>query len=370
MSVAAAAVDVAVDGLDVSVYKIPTDAPESDGTLAWDSTTIVVVEAHAGGVTGLGYTYGPPAVGTFVTDTLAGVVRGADALKVRDTWARMQTQIRNAGRHGVGAMAVSAVDNALWDLSARLLDLPLVRLLGQIHDHAVPYGSGGFCSYDSERLQRQLADWAGQGMTRVKMKVGRHPGEDRGRVRSARAAIGADVQLMVDANGAYHAQEALGWAAWYAEQDVTWLEEPVTSDDLDGLAVVRAQGPPGMLIAAGEYGWTLWHFRRLLEHGAVDCVQADVTRCGGMTNVLRADALCQVHNAPLSAHCAPALSAHVMCACQTAVHLEYFHDHVRVESMLFDGVLAPEDGVLTPDLSRPGHGLELKRQDAERFAVS
>ncbi len=373
MSTAAAtarAVDVAVDGLDVSVYEIATDAPESDGTLRWDSTTIVVVEAHGGGETGIGYTYGPAAIAAFVHDQLADVVIGADALTVRRSWTQMDAAIRNAGRHGVGAMAVSAVDNALWDLAARLLDLPLARLLGQIHEHANIYGSGGFCSYDRGRLQEQLGGWAQQGIGRVKMKVGRRPADDAERLAWARAAIGGDVELMVDANGAYRPKQALSWANRFAEHGVSWLEEPVTSDDVDGLALVRRHGPQGVVIAAGEYGWSLDHFRRLLEHGAVDCVQPDVTRCGGMTNVLRVDALCRAHHGALSAHCAPALSAHVMCACETAVHLEYFHDHVRVESLLFDGTLQPDGGRLVPDLTRPGNGLELKRTDAQRFALS
>ena len=367
---APATVEVAVDGLDVGVYEIPTDAPESDGTLRWDATTIVVVEVRAGDRTGIGYTYGPPAIAAFIADPLAGAVTGADALAPRRTWTQMQEAIRNAGRDGVGAMAVSAVDNALWDLAARLLELPLVRLLGQIHEHANIYGSGGFCSYDRDRLQEQLAGWAQRGIDRVKMKVGREPGRDRERVAWAREAIGDDVELMVDANGAYRPKEALAWAGWFAEQGITWLEEPVSSDDVDGMALVRRAGPPGLEIAAGEYGWSLFALQRLLDRGAVDCVQPDVTRCGGMTNVLRADALCKARCAPLSAHCAPALSAHAMCACETAVHLEYFHDHVRIESLLFDGTLAPAGGRLTPDLSRPGNGLELKRADAARYRLS
>ena len=191
---AVTAIDVAVSGLDVSVYEIPTDAPESDGTLRWDATTIVVVEAHAADRTGIGYSYGPPAIAAFVEDQLADIVIGADALAVRRTWTQMDAAIRNAGRHGVGAMAVSAVDNALWDLAARLLDLPLARLLGQIHEHANIYGSGGFCSYDRGRLQEQLGGWAQQGIGRVKMKIGRRPADDPDRLAWVGAAIGGAVE--------------------------------------------------------------------------------------------------------------------------------------------------------------------------------
>ena len=358
---AAAATEVAVAALDVRACEIPTDAPESDGTLEWDSTTIVVVEAHAGDRTGIGYTYGPSAVATFVRDQLAPVVEGRDALAVPQAWSAMQRAIRNAGREGVGAMAISAVDCALWDLAARLLDQPLVTLLGQVHEQANLYGSGGFCSYDRERLTEQLGGWAEDGFARVKMKVGREPARDRERLRWAREAIGDGVELMVDANGAFDAKEALRWAQVYAEHGATWFEEPVSSDDLHGLALVRREGPPGLAITAGEYGWDLFHFQRLIEHEAVDVVQPDVTRCGGYTSFLRVDGLCRARNLPLSAHCAPAQSVHVVCACESAVHIEYFHDHVRVESMLFDGVPEPHEGRLAPDLSRPGNGLELRR---------
>jgi L-alanine-DL-glutamate epimerase-like enolase superfamily enzyme len=358
----------AVEAIDVSVHTVPTDGPdgkEADGTLEWDSTTCVVVQARAGGRTGLGYTYGPGAVATYIQGKLASIACGADALRPAATWTQMQVASRNAGTTGVVAMAISAVDNALWDLMARLLDVPLVTVLGDVHDHANIYGSGGFCNYDQARLQDQLSGWVAQGIPRVKMKVGREPERDRERVAWAREAIGEDTELLVDANGAYRVKEGLQWARWYAEQGVVWLEEPVSSDDLHGLAQIRREGPPGLAITAGEYGWDIFHFQGLLEHDAVDVVQPDVTRCGGYTNFLRVDALCRARNLALSAHCAPGQSTHAVCACETAVHIEYFHDHARIESMLFDGTLAPQrGGKLVPDRSRPGNGLELKARAA------
>jgi L-alanine-DL-glutamate epimerase-like enolase superfamily enzyme len=372
MTASPTAIGVRVQSLDVSAYSIPTDGPdgvEADGTLEWPATTCVVVQAHAAGHVGLGYTYGPAAVAAFVEEKLAGVVCGADVLRVPETWSRMDAHVRNAGRVGVGAMAISAVDNALWDLAARVLDVPLVTLLGQAHEHAAIYGSGGFCNYDRRRLEEQLRGWVEQGIPRVKMKVGRDPDRDRDRVAWAREAIGPDVALMVDANGAYRRKEALGWARWFADQGIDWLEEPVTSDDRHGLALLRAEGPAGLDITAGEYGWDLLHFESLLESEAVDVLQPDVTRCGGYTNFLRVDGLCRARHVALSAHCAPAQSVHALCACASALHIEYFHDHVRAESLLFDGTLDPAGGALTPDLSRAGNGLELKRADAEEFAL-
>ena len=364
----AAQTGVLVERLDVSAYELPTDEPESDATAEWDSTTIVVVEAHAGERTGLGYTYAPAAAGTLVDEKLAPEVGGADALAPAAVWERLARRLRNAGRPGIGFCALAAVDTALWDLKARILELPLVDCLPRVHDAVAIYGSGGFCSYSLDRLRDQLARWVADGIPRVKMKVSREPGRDPQRLDAARGAIGDEADLYVDANGAFRAKEALGWAERLRRDwGASWFEEPVSSADFDGLRLVREQGPGGLEIAAGEYAYVPADFRNLV--GCVDCLQADVTRCGGITGLLRAAGLADANGLDLSAHCAPQLSAHAFCAVPAARHLEYFHDHVRLESLFFDGVLEPEDGCLRPDRSRPGHGLELKRSDVERYAV-
>ncbi|BBL80034.1 mandelate racemase [Rubrobacter xylanophilus] len=357
-----------VEGLEVLACTVPTDAPESDGTLEWDSTTMVLVEARGGGEKGLGYTYGDVSVGRFITSKLAGVAEGSDALSPPAVWARMQVAIRNAGRPGVGAMAVSAVDVALWDLKAKLLGVPLADALPRFHAEVPIYGSGGFTSYSLKRLQEQLGGWAAAGIPRVKMKVGREPGKDPERVRAVREAIGEGVELMVDANGAYTRKQALYWAEAFAREfGITYLEEPVSSEDREGLRMLRDRGPGGVAIAAGEYEWTLAQLFDLA--GCVDILQADVTRCGGITALLRTDGICRGRQIPFSAHCAPAISAHACCAMESLLHLEYFHDHVRVERLLFEGTLQPENGRLRPDPDRSGLGLELRRSEAERYAA-
>jgi L-alanine-DL-glutamate epimerase-like enolase superfamily enzyme len=361
--------DVTVERLDVAAYTIPTDAPEADGTLAWDSTTIVIVEACGGGRTGLGWTYGEPAVAALVHEKLAGVATGHDAMDVPAVWAAMTGALRNSVTTGLSAYAVAAVDIALWDLKSRLLGVSLASLLGRRRDGIPVYGSGGFTSYDDAHLSRQLAGWAEDGLARVKMKVGSDPSDDPRRVRVAREAIGPGVELMVDGNGAWDPAGAIATAQAFAEQGVAWFEEPVSSDDFEGLRRVRDRAPAGMAVAAGEYVTDAYGFRRLLDAGAVDTLQGDGTRCGGITGLLRADAICQAYGLPFSAHCSPALHAPVCTAMQSAVHLESFHDHVRIEQMLFDGVLEPRHGVLYPDVASPGLGLELKRRDAERFAA-
>jgi L-alanine-DL-glutamate epimerase-like enolase superfamily enzyme len=358
----------AVERVSVSAYEIPTDAPESDGTLEWDSTTLVLVEAAGGGEVGIGFTYADVSAARLIEGKLAGAVRGCDALWPQAAWASMRVAVRNLGGEALCAMAISAVDVALWDLKARLLDVALADLLGRFHERVPVYGSGGFTSYSNERLCEQLSGWVEESIPRVKMKVGRDPDGDAGRVRAAREAVGPAVELMVDANGAWQRKEALRWMELFAgEFGVSYVEEPVSSDDLDGLRLLRDRGPAGVSVAAGEYGWDLPYFERMAD--CVDIQQADVTRCGGITGLLRVDGICKARSLPFSAHCAPAISAHACCAMETLVHLEYFHDHVRIESMLFDGTLSPEGGYLLPDSSRPGLGLELRRGAAEEHQL-
>ncbi|HEX5745391.1 MAG TPA: enolase C-terminal domain-like protein [Archangium sp.] len=360
---------VPIERIEARAYEIPTDAPEADGTAEWDSTTLVVVELTAGGTRGLGYTYADASAASLIHGTLAEELKGHDVMDVPARMVSLLMRVRNKGRPGLVAMALSAVDAALWDTKARLLDVPLVRLLGAARDWVPVYGSGGFTSYSLERLGEQLSGWVEQGIPRVKMKVGSHPDEDAKRVAEARRAIGPEARLFVDANGAYTAKQALAMADRFAEAGVVWFEEPVSSDNLEGLHLLRQRLPSGMNVAAGEYGWDAIYFRRMLGAQAVDVLQADATRCLGVTGFLQVDALCEGFQVPLSGHCAPSLHLHVACAARNLVHLEYFHDHVRIEQMLFDGARSPVKGALTPDLSRPGMGLDLKRRDAERYAL-
>jgi L-alanine-DL-glutamate epimerase-like enolase superfamily enzyme len=361
--------NVPIRRIEVSVYTIPTQSTESDGTLDWDSTTLILVRAFAGDEVGLGYTYGDTSTAVLINNLLAKNVEGRDAMAVTASWEAMVRRTRNLGRPGIVSMAISAVDVALWDLKARLLGLPLVTLLGPIREAVAIYGSGGFTSYTNLELETQLGEWASAGIPRVKMKIGRDANADRERVRLARHAIGSGTRLFVDANGAYERKQALSQAEAFVQSDVTWFEEPVSSDDLEGLRLVRDRAPVGMEIAAGEYGYDIDYFRRMLDSGAVDVLQADATRCGGLTGFLHAAALCTAHHLPLSAHTAPVLHTHVCCAALPIRHLEYFHDHVRIEQMFFDGMPHPENGALRPDLSRPGMGIELKKKDVERFAA-
>jgi L-alanine-DL-glutamate epimerase-like enolase superfamily enzyme len=357
-----------IERLAARVFVVPTDAAEADGTLAWDSTTLVLVEASAAGCTGIGYSYAAGAAARVVSDLLRDAVVGADALSPPAAWQRMRQAVRNVGYPGVAASAISAVDVALWDLKARLLGLALSALLGRMRERVPVYGSGGFTSYSGEQMERQLTGWMRQGITAVKMKVGSEPDRDAERVRHARGVIGPHTKLFVDANGAYSRKQALRLADTFAgEAGVSWFEEPVSSDDLEGLRLLRDRAPAGMDVAAGEYGYDLFYFRRMLDAGAVDVLQADVTRCGGITQLLQVAALCASRGVLLSAHTSPTIHAHVCTAIEPLAHVEYFHDHARIEGLLFDGAPAVRDGALRPDPAVPGMGLSLREEQAERY---
>ena len=359
-----------VETVKARAYTIPTDAPEADGTFAWRETTLVVANVEAGGETGMGYTYGAKVAALLAANTLGETIQGEDAFDIALCHRKMVNRVRNLGRSGVAANAISALDAALWDLKAKLLGAPLAALLGRARETVPIYGSGGFTSYDDRRLASQLVGWVERDECRaVKMKIGSHPDDDLRRVRVAKKAIG-HASLFVDANGAYSVKEALRLAEPFAsEASVAWFEEPVPSDDLDGLAQVRGAAPAAMDIAAGEYAYNVDDIRRMLTRRAVDVQQADASRCLGITGFLQAAALCDAHHIDLSGHCAPSLHLHPACAASRLRHLEWFHDHVRVEQMLFDGAPIPKDGAIAPDMSRPGLGLEFKERDAERYAA-
>jgi len=359
-----------ISELRVAVYTIPTDAAESDGTLEWTDTTMVVVRVRAGDLEGIGYTYGNAAIKPFILSMLGPMVIGRSATDVTLLQTEMIARIRNEGQCGMAMMAVSAVDIALWDLKAKVLELPLYRLLGEVRSSVPIYGSGGFTSYTEDQLHDQLQGWVQGGINAVKIKVGRDSAADFVRVNAAREAIGKDAALFVDANGAYSVNDALRQAERFSVYGVNWLEEPVVATNLLQLKFIREQLPAAIRLVAGEYCYGLDDFRGLLEAHAVDILQADVTRCGGITGFIKAGHLAEAFHIPLSSHCAPSAHLHAAMALSSFSIAEYFHDHVRIEEQFFDGFSRPREGCLYPDGNRNGLGLVFREAEAEAFRVA
>lgn len=347
----------AIDGVDVAVYTVPTAEPEADGTFCWDATTAVIVRVHAGSTNGLGWTYSAPAAAAVIRDQLAKVLFGRDACDISGAWEAMRRSCRNFGTRGLVMQALSAVDVALWDLKSRLRDEPLPALLGRVRSSVPIYGSGGFTTLDDAQLGEQVAGWQAAGCTAIKIKIGQDWGSDSARdlqrVRRLRELAGDGVALMVDANGGYTVGQAKRVGAALDDLGVVWFEEPVSSDDIEGLGLLRHTLHCD--VAAGEYASDLYEARNLVP--AVDCLQLDATRCGGYTGWLAGAAVAASHNLQVSAHCAPALHAPVAAAVNNLRHIEYFIDHVRLEERLFDGISEAADGALVPNTTQSGHGL-------------
>jgi L-alanine-DL-glutamate epimerase-like enolase superfamily enzyme len=360
---------ILIQDLSVAAYTIPTDVPEADGTIAWDSTTIIIVKLKAGSKEGIGYSYAHAATAGVINQMLKPIVIGQNIINIPVITSAIIKAIRNNGASGIAMMAVSAVDIALWDLKAKIFNVALATLLGMRKEGMLLYGSGGFTSYSISQLQQQFYDWVDLGIKSVKMKVGTHIQEDPERVKAAREAIGENIELFIDANGAYTARQAIDIAAQLERYNISWFEEPVPSDDLDGLHFIRQKIPTTMNVVAGEYGYSLSYFNKMLEANAVDILQGDATRCGGITGFLKVGYLCEAYQLPYSSHCAPAVHLHAALSLPAFYIAEYFHDHVRIEELFFDGVTKPVNGVLKPDLNKPGLGLTLKETDVQQYLV-
>jgi L-alanine-DL-glutamate epimerase-like enolase superfamily enzyme len=351
-----------ITGVSTAVYTFPTEEPEADGTLRWQATTAVTVTLSAGGQSGLGWTYSSSAAAAVISDKLAGAVDGYDAWNIAAGWEAMHRVCRNLGTRGLVMQAISALDTAWWDLKARVLGVSLSALLGRCRTEVPIYGSGGFTTLTDAQLEQQVQWWLSAGCTAMKIKIGESWGSrvarDLARVRELRAYAGDEVELMVDANGGYTAGQARRVGADLDELGVTWFEEPVSSDDLVGLAALKSALRCD--VAAGEYAADVYDIRGLLP--VLDCLQLDATRCGGYTGWLRGAALAESQNLQVSAHCAPSLHAFVAAAVPNLRHVEWFADHARLEPLLLDGIPQARDGALHPDPSVLGHGMSISAQ--------
>ena len=357
-----------IGGLTTTVYRFPTPEPEGDGTLTWDATTAVTVGVSAAGCTGSGWTYSTAAAAAVIADVLAPAINGMNTMDIGGCWSAMHRACRNLGTRGLVMQAISAVDIALWDLKARLLSISLSALFGAFRDAVPIYGSGGFTTMNTQQLHDQISTWTDAGCTAMKIKIGQSWGSDEtrdlARVKQLRSHT-VGVALMVDANGGYTRAQARRVGHRLDELGVVWFEEPVSSDDVHGLGIVR--DALNCDVAAGEYVSELDEANRLCA--AVDCLQLDVTRCGGYTGWLRAAAAAQAHHLDVSGHCAPSLHAVVAASIPNLRHVEWFADHARIEPILLDGAPQVRDGALHPDTDVLGHGMSLSDR-ASRYRTS
>jgi L-alanine-DL-glutamate epimerase-like enolase superfamily enzyme len=341
-------------------YRIPLPVALSDSThgsiRAFEVVTARVRDDD--GAEGVGYTYtvgtGGAAVHALIARDLAPLLAGRDPGPIEALWQTMWWALHYGGRGGAQALAVSAVDIALWDLRARRHGVPLWRLLGGFDPRVPCYAGGIDLDFPLEALLRQTDANLARGFRAIKMKVGRPSlREDVERVRAMRAHLGPEFPLMVDANMRWSADEAIRAARALRDLDLVWLEEPTIPDDVAGhVRIVREGGVP---VAAGENLHTLHEFRQLIAAGGVTFPEPDATNCGGVTVFMKVCHLAEAFNLPVTSHGAHDLTVHLLAAAPNRSYLEAHG--FGLDRFIAEPLTIREGAAVAPE--RPGHGIEL-----------
>ncbi len=344
--------------LQADHYRITLPVALSDSTHGIiESFELITARVRDGdGAEGVGYTYtvgtGGAAVRALLARDVAPRLAGREAEDIEALWQLMWWALHYGGRGGAQALAISAVDMALWDLRARRQGAPLWRVLGGFDPRVPCYAGGIDLELPLDGLLRQTDDNLARGFRAIKMKVGRAAlREDVERVRAVRAHLGPDVPLMADANMRWSVDEAIRAARALRDQDLVWLEEPTIPDDVPGhVRIVREGGVP---IAAGENLHTLHEFRAVIAAGGVTFPEPDVTNCGGITTFMKICHLAEAFNLPVTSHGAHDVTVHLLAAVPNRSYLEahgfgldrYIELPLRIQA----------GHAVAPD--RPGHGV-------------
>jgi L-alanine-DL-glutamate epimerase-like enolase superfamily enzyme len=349
------------------VFQDATMPRPGAGGLPW----MFVELATDAGITGISYSEGAGPVRSLIHDQLSDLIVGADPFETEKLWTNMFWRTRGNGRKGVAFQAISAVDNAVWDIKAKALGVPLYRLLGSAHDRVPVYGSGGWTHYTEKELVREQMSFVERGFPRTKMKVARDFGraekEDIARLAAIRKTLGDDVTIFVDANNGYYAKQAIRMAAAFKDYDIGWFEEPVLADDIPGLAsIAKAISIP---VATGEHEYTKYGFRDLITAGAADIVQADVGRVGGVTEWMKIAHLAAAFNLPIAPHAYALLHLHPAMATPNLMVVEMLDIEWQPMMKWLIDPPHPENGQWTPDPDRPGNGIELNPSAVKKYAI-
>lgn len=358
---------MSIDKLEVKYFEIPTETPERDGTLEWLSTGLVTLELYSGSHKGLGYTYADRATASFLVEHALPYLKGKDESQHFLMLDVLKRKYRNLGNAGVTSMALSAVDIALWDLRASVLNISIQNLLGIRRECTPFYGSGFFLDDNSQDLMRQLEKFQNMGIDSFKMKIGDGFNSDISRMKDMRMRIGDEASLFVDANGYYGHKEALELSREMEKFNVSWFEEPISSDDINGLQFLKDRFPFKVNLVAGEYCYQITDVLRLIESKAVDIIQVDATRCEGVTGAMRASQLAHAYNLPVSTHCAPLLHGNIGLSLENLYISEHFYDHTRIEEKYFTHKGSYIDGAYWPSSDQIGFGWDLNSQTREHL---
>jgi len=354
---------ITIDNVRVAAYEVPTDRPESDGTLKWKATTCVICEVTAGKVTGLGYTYSDASIARLINSKLASLVIGKDAFATAALHQVLKHELRNLGDVGLGAMAVSALDVALWDALAIASGQKLAAMLGGEAKPVRAYNSSGLGLMGPQATAEEALKLLEGGFSGVKLRLGYPTLEDDVAVaRAVRKAVPDHVAIQTDYNQALTVAEAIRRGRALEDEGIYWIEEPPRHDDWRGnAAIARAlhvplqlgenlNGPEAMLEAVAE--------------DACDYVMPDVNRIGGVTGWLHAAGIAAARGMAMSSHLLPEISVHLLAATPTCHWLEYVD---WADAVLEEPAKLEKGHVVVP--STPGTGVRWNEKAIERFKV-
>jgi mandelate racemase len=357
-----------VQGFRTHRLSLPLPRRYISGIHDYSTTENVLLELDVGDAVGIGHAFAfiprqADAIRTIVVD-LAETLVGQPVDRVRAVWADLWARINFVGQSGVTVMALAALDTAIWDLLAQRAGMPLYRMLGAVRSTLPVYASGGWFTYSKDELVEEALAFAQQGYAGYKIKIGRPDWRtDIARGEHVLDRIGDRIPLMVDANQAYSVERAIAVGRALASLGISWYEEPVAVQDVDGSARVTAA--VDVPLATGETVFTRFGFQPLIERRAADVLMPNVVRCGGPSQFLHVASLADAHRLPVSSHTYTEVSAHLMAACPNAGMVEYIPGWWDV---LFDDPPIIRAGVIQlPD--RPGLGFGFAEKAMREFSI-
>jgi D-galactarolactone cycloisomerase len=355
---------------------IPTEGQvfSRSGVRSSRSTTLVKVETDEG-ITGLGSCSGNgELIEVIVARVLKPLLIGTDPTEIDEIWDKVYVRggHKEFGTRGVGVVALSGIDVALWDILGKVRGVPLYQLLGGKCRDKVPVYATALYPEEPSKVAKRARGFAEQGFHGVKIKVGFDLDQDIRIVRAVRRELGKDFIVMTDANQGYTLEVGLDAAAAFADCGVFWLEEPLFVEDIAGHAELRERGK--VPIAVGENLNMCYAFENFMVRGAVDYLQPDVARAGGITEIKKIAAMAVKHGVPISFHTwgdgvALAASVHLSAALKNSIVMELDYTYNPLREELLREPLAVKNGCLIP-FDKPGLGVELNLDALHRFAFS
>ena len=319
------------------------------------------------GMTGIVPAQGGALNKVLIEDLLKPYVIGEDPLNTERIWEQMYWGSLSSGRRGAAISAISAIDIAIWDLKGKILNQPVHKLLGGHRDTVPAYGSSINRNYTQEELIKEATGYVKSGFKMIKMKIGgRDPNEDLERIKLVRETIGLNIDLAVDVNNGWSLKTAIRMAQKIERYDIYWLEEPILADEMDNLAKLADE--TSIPIAVGENHYTKWEFKELMEQGAVEIVQADIGKCGGVTEFIKIAAMADAYGLPVCPHGSAYISVPVVAAVPNGLFSEYIQGIHDPMGQVFIDPIKARNGKVIPS-NKPGFGLELNEEAIERLKV-